>query len=114
MSYQKQHKLHDGRVVLYTRNGKPFFHARVKVDGVPGYKIASTKRRTLGEAARVAEEWYDDRRDRARKGLQLKSYTFISLWKQWRLSNEPLLSSHRLRYLAGTVGRYFLPFFADR
>jgi integrase len=114
MSYENQHKLHDGRIVLYTRNGKPFFHARIKVDGVPGYRVASTKRRTLGEAARIAEEWYEERRDKARKGLELKSYTFTSLWKKWRASNEPLLSSHRLRYLDGTATRYFLPFFADR
>ena len=42
-----------------TRNDSPNFHARLKIDGISGYIVKSTKRKSLGEAARIAEELLD-------------------------------------------------------
>ena len=42
MSYDNRHELRDGRVVIYTRNGKPTYHARIRIDGHSGYIIRST------------------------------------------------------------------------
>jgi hypothetical protein len=62
MSYgnHQLHKLDDGTIFLYTRNGSPTFHARIKIHGVSGYvRIASTRKRTSSEAYAVAKSWYD-------------------------------------------------------
>jgi hypothetical protein len=62
MSYENHqlHKLSEGTVLLYTRNGSPFFHARLKIHGISGYvKIASTKKRICSEAYAVAKSWYE-------------------------------------------------------
>ena len=50
MSYENKHLLRDGRIVLYTRNNRPTFHVRLKIEGNKGYIIKSTKRNTLAEA----------------------------------------------------------------
>ena len=60
MSYADKHALRDGRIVLYTRNGSPNFHARLKVDGVRGYIVKSSKTASLAAAVRWAEDLYDD------------------------------------------------------
>ena len=72
MSYENKHVLRDGRIVLYTRNNRPTFHVRFKIEGNKGYIIKSTKRNTLAEAVRVAEDLYDDLRYKVRQGLEIK------------------------------------------
>ena len=79
MSYENKHAVRDGRVVLYTRNSKPTFHARIKIDGIAGYIVKSTKRQSVPEAMRVAEELYEDLRYKARHGLEVKAHTFTSV-----------------------------------
>ena len=40
-------QLDDGAIFLYTRDGKPPYHARLKIEGVAGYaKIGSIGKRT--------------------------------------------------------------------
>lgn len=111
MGYENRHTLRDGRVVLYTRNGRPTYHARLSVEGIPGYVCKSTKRTNLVEAMKVAEEWYDDLRYKVRHGLEVGTHTFATLWNRWHEAHEHSLSPHRLRYIEGTVNRYLLPYF---
>jgi integrase len=114
MSYADKHALRDGRIVLYTRNGSPNFHARLKVDGVRGYIVKSSKTASLAAAVRWAEDLYDDLRYKARYGLEVRRHSFEALWKRWLQANEHRLSPHRTRYIRGTVERYLLPYFGDR
>jgi integrase len=113
MSYENRHVLRDGRIVLYTRNGRPTYHARLNLDGVDGYITKSTKRSSLAEAVRAAEDMYDDLRYKVRHGLEVRPHTFASLWKRWDKANVHLLSKHRYRYISGTARRYLLPYFGS-
>jgi integrase len=114
MSYENKHVLRDGRITLYTRNDRSTFHVRLKIEGHKGYIVKSTKRRTLAEAVRVAEDHYDDLRYKVRQGLEIKPHTFNSMWRRWKEANQNLISFYRMRYLTGTAERYFLPYFEDR
>ena len=116
MSYDGHHSIKDGRIVLYRRNGKPIYHARMAVDGVEGYIVQSTRKTDLAEAIRVAEEKYDDYRYRVRNGLETSRITFTTLWRRWWEihSRTERVGPHRLRYIKGTVERYFLPFFGEK
>ena len=114
MTYRNKHVLRDGRITLYTRNENPTFHAPLKIEGVKDYIVRSTKRRTLAEAVRVAEDLYDDLRYKARHGLEVRPYSFEKLWQKWLEANRIRLSDHRIRYFEGTARRYFLPFFGDK
>jgi hypothetical protein len=117
MPYQNHelHKLDDGSILLYTRNGSPVFHARVKLDGVRGYpKIGSTGKRSKVDAYVVAKGWLDGLRYKARHGLEVRSYDFDAGWREWGAATLPALSAHRSRVLEGSANRYFLPFFGDR
>ena len=111
MSYGEKHVLRDGRITLYTRNGNPTFHARLKVEGAKGYIVKSSKRTSLADAVRWAEDLYDDLRYKVRHGLEVKPYSFEALWKRWLQANGHTLSAHRLRYIRGTADRYFLSYF---
>lgn len=53
MSYGNKHMIKDGRMVLYTRDGSAIYHARLSVEGVPGYAVKSTKQRSLDRHARL-------------------------------------------------------------
>ncbi|KQT52998.1 MULTISPECIES: tyrosine-type recombinase/integrase [unclassified Aureimonas] len=114
MSYENKVSFREGRIVLYTRNGSPTFHVRLKVDGQDGYVVRSTKRVSVEEARTFAEDLYDDLRYRVRNNLDTGTHTFASLWKRWLAANRASLSIHRLRYIEGTANRYLLPFFGKR
>ncbi|GHD46498.1 hypothetical protein GCM10017083_15670 [Thalassobaculum fulvum] len=113
MAYENRHSFRDGKIVLYTRNGRPTFHARLSIDGMDGYVVRSTKRTSVEEARRVAEEWYDDYRYKIRHGLETGTHTFATLWKRWLAANRATLSTPRLRYISGTIDRYLMPYFGD-
>lgn len=113
MAYENRHSFRDGKVVLYTRNGKATYHARLSIDGVDGYVVKSTKRNNLDDARRIAEDWFDDYRYRQKNGLAVGKHTFASLWKQWLASHRNVLSEHRLRYISGIVTRYLMPYFGS-
>lgn len=113
MSYENKHVLRDGAITLYTRNGRPTYHCRLKLDGHKDYIVKSTKRTALIEAARVAEDLYDDLRYKVRHGLEVQPHTFETMWKRWLGNNRNLLSEHRIRYIEGTANRYFLPYFGS-
>jgi integrase len=114
VSYGERHVLRDGRITLYTRNGNPTFHARLKVEGAKNYIVKSSKRTSLAEAERWAEDLYEDLRYKARHGLEVRRHSFEALWKRWLRANEHALSPHRMRYIRGTSERYLLPYFGSR
>lgn len=114
MSYENKHVLRDGRITLYTRNDRATYHVRLKVEGHKGYIVKSTRRRTLAEAVRVAEDLYDDLRYKVRQGLEIRAHTFQSMWKRWEEANQNILSDHRMRFIRGTANRYFIPYFGDK
>jgi hypothetical protein len=113
-TYGNRHTLRDGHIALYTRNNRPVYHARLKIDGHKGYFVKSTKRRSLAEATRVASDLYDDLRYKLRHGLSIETHTFRSIYQRWWEANQNRLSIHRQKYFRGTANRYFLPFFGDK
>ncbi len=113
MALDDAHTLREGRVVVYKRDNSPYYQMRLKVHGVQGYLIKSTKCRSLEEALVFASETYDDMRYKAQHGLEVKPYTFGNLWQRWLTSHKDIISVHRLRYIKGTAERYFLPYFSE-
>ena len=113
MSYDNKHVFRDGKITLYTRNGQPTFHTRLKVEGHKGYIVRSTHRTELADAARFADDLYDDLRYKVRQGLEIRPHTFETMWKRWLTANQNLLSVHRMKYIEGTTRRYLLPYFGD-
>lgn len=116
MSYSDHHSHRDGRILLYRRNGRPVFHARMKVDGIAGHVVKSTRMTRLEDAIRASEELHDELRYKAKNGLETSQRTFASLWRRWLESHEGHydMGPHRLRYIKGTVERYLIPFFGNR
>lgn len=111
MAYENRHEFMDGKIVLYTRNENPTFHARIRIDGLENYIVKSTKRTNLAEAKAVAETFYNDYWYRFRNGLEVGTNTFSTLYRRWLEANKVGLSHHRLTYIDGTANRYFLPYF---
>lgn len=116
MAYDGHHSIRDGKIVLYRRNGKLIYHARMAVDGVDGYVVQSTRQTDLAEAIRVANERYEDYRYKVRNGLETSRFTFETIWRRWYQthSQSEAVGEHRLRYIKGTATRYFLPFFGAK
>jgi len=112
--YKNPHYIRDGKILLFHRERSSFYQARLKVDGLVGYILKSTKKRDLEDAIQVAEDLYDDYRYRVRNELDVGSYTFSTLYKKWWEKHENRLSIHRKRFITGTVKRYFLPYFGKK
>ena len=113
-NYGNKEWLRDGKILLYTRNNRPVYHCRLKIDGIHGYIIKSTKKKNLAEASRFAEELFDDLRYKQRHGLEVGHFLFEKLWKQWFDTKKVGLSEERQRYHQGTANRYFIPFFGEK
>jgi DNA invertase Pin-like site-specific DNA recombinase len=98
MSYENHqlYELQDGAIFLYTRDGGRMFHARVRVKGVRGYVIASTKKQNLSEAYAVARRWYDQVKVRSRQQAVMKLFNN---------SLSPAEIAKRLKISKGTVYR---------
>lgn len=60
MAYENRHEFSDGKIVLYTRNGKPTYQARLTIDGLEKYVVKTTKRTNLAEAKAVAEALHNE------------------------------------------------------
>jgi len=116
MAYEDYHSFKDGKIVLYRRNGKPVYHARLAVEGIDGYVVRTTKTSDLAEAVRIAEDRYEDFRYRVRNGLETSKLSFATLWSRWYRAHSVAgaIGPYRLKYIKGTVERYFLPFFEGK
>ncbi|MBT5298736.1 MAG: hypothetical protein HOL41_10330, partial [Rhodospirillaceae bacterium] len=112
-TYQNKQWLRDGKILLYTRNHKPTYHCRLKIDGKKGYIVKSTKKKNLAEASRFAEELFDDLRYKQRHGLEIGHFIFKRLWKEWFETNRISLSGARQKVHEGFAKRYFIPFFGE-
>lgn len=113
-TYKNPHYIRDGKILLYNRERSSVIQARLSVEGVKGYIVKSTGKRDFTEAARVAEEIYDDYRYRVRHDLDVGSYTFETLFNKWWSVTEQTLSVHRKRFITGTANRYLIPYFGSR
>lgn len=113
-NYGNKEWLRDGKILLYTRNNRPIYHCRLKIDGIPNYIIKSTKKKNLAEASRFAEELFDDLRYKQRHGMEIDHFLFKKVWKQWFDTHKVGLSDNRQRYHQGTANRYFIPFFGEK
>lgn len=106
--------MRDGKILLYTRNNRPTYHCRLKIDGRKGYIVKSTKEKNLASASKFAEELFDDLKYKQRHGLEIDYFLFKRLWREWFEKNKISLSMERQRYHEGTANRYFIPFFGEK
>ena len=109
--YGDRQEFMNGKIVLYTRNGNPTFHARIVVDGLPKPIVKTTRRKNLLEALAVAEDLYNDYRYKVRHGQEVGTHTFATLYKRFIESHRSGLSHYRITFIEGTARRYFLPYF---
>lgn len=110
-SYDNRHEFMDGKIVLYTRNNHPTWHARLKIEGLDKYVVKSTKRTSLAEAKGIAESLYIQFSYKVQNKLETGTHTFGTLYKRFIEAHKVELSDHRFRYIDGTAKRYLLPYF---
>lgn len=113
MTYSEHHALRDGWITLYRRINRPVYHARLRIAGHKGYIVRSTQCTELAEAARFAEDLYDDLRYKVCHDLEVKAHTFETMRQRYLAANKNLLSVHRMTYIEGTARRYLLPHFGN-
>jgi integrase len=113
-TYLNPNSFRDGKILLYNRENSSVIQVRLKIDGLKGYIVKSTKKRDLEEALKIAEDLYDDYRYKVRNELDIGTYTFATLYKKWWEVNKNTLSIHRKKYIEGTTRRYFLPYFGKK
>jgi integrase len=114
--YQTTHETRDGRILLYLnpKLKKPVWQARLRVDGIKGYIVKSTKHQNLAEATKVAENLYDDLRYKARNKLPIKELTFKEFFqKEWLPYAEAVLSIHRVKVHKSVGNRYLCGYFGN-
>ena len=114
--YQTTHETRDGRILLYLnpKLKKPIWQARLRVDGIKGYIVKSTRHRNLAEATKVAENLYDDLRYKARNKLPIKELTFKEFFqKEWLPYAEAVLSIHRVKVHKSIGNRYLCGYFGE-
>lgn len=110
-AYDNRHEFMDGKIVLYTRNDHPTWHARLTIDGLDKYVVKSTKRTNLAEARGIAESLYFEMSYKAKNGFETGTHTFATMYKRFLEAHKVELSEHRMKYIDGTAKRYLLPYF---
>ena len=113
-TYKDAHRLRDGKILVYKREGSDAYQTRLNVDGIKGYIFKTTKKKQLPSAMQVAEDMYDDYRFKVRNNLDVGTYTFATLYKKWWEVVGKTLSIHRQTYIQGTANRYLLPYFGKK
>ena len=113
-TYQDAHRVRDGKILVYKREGSPAYQTRLNVPGVSGYVFRTTKENDLSAAIQKAEDMFDDLRFKVRNNLDVGTYTFATLYKKWWEATASTLSVHRQRFIKGTANRYLLPYFGQK
>jgi integrase len=113
-TYKDAHRVRDGKVLVYLREGSPAYQARMSVPGVKGYIFRTTKQKELSAAIQKAEDLFDEVRFRVKNNLDVGTYTFSTLYKKWWDATVSTLSIHRQRFIKGTANRYLLPYFGKK
>ena len=114
--YQTTHETRDGRILLYLNPNlkRPIWQARLRVDGIKGYIVRSTKHQNLAEATKIAEDLYDDLRYKARNKLPIKELNFRQFFeREWLPHASMVLSEHRVKVHKSIGARYLCGYFGD-
>lgn len=112
-------KSRDGNVVLLFRGDSPNVFCRVKKPDVGGWLRRSTRVVDVAEALRIAEEWHDEIRFKARYGLALvpKAFNAVADLYVKELEGEVALGDRNKRHIKDyvpIVERYFKAYFGDK
>jgi integrase len=86
---------------------------RLKVPDRTGYVVKSTKERDASLAEDVARKEYASLAYKIENNFEIETYDFEKLYQTWWIREKPSKSDARIRYIEGTVERYFLPYFTD-
>ena len=111
--YIDRTELRDGRIILYKnsqlKKQKNWQMRLLKPDG--GYLTRTTKTPSLGEAASIAEDCFDEMRDNVKKGLPSSTINFRELWIRWIRLQGDHLKDKRRKSVFSQMELYFLPYF---
>lgn len=116
--YRDQQILFDGDCLLYRRadNVNPVWQMRLKVDGVKGYVIRSSKTKDYAKAVVAAKKQLDALNRKVAAGIPIKDWTFARHWEDWfrRKKTVGAWTPTREKWHAGYYERYFKPYFGDK
>ena len=84
---------------------------RLKVPDRTGYIVKSTKETDALLAEDTARKEYASLAYKIENNLVLEKYDFEKLYQTWWEREKPSKSDARIRYIEGTVKRYFLPYY---
>ena len=112
-TYQDHIWIVPDRVLIYRRSGSPKYQMRLKVPDRSGYIVKSTKERDVSLAEEVARKEYASLVYKVENNLEIETYDFEKLYRTWWTREKPSKSDARIRYIEGTVERYFIPYFTN-
>lgn len=109
----RREEFQNGDIVLELHKGKKrdIWHMRIRVIGKNKYIRKSTLQTELGAAARIAQDEYDNVRERLRKDLPIDELNYGQLYKKWFTEKGLYLSRHRQRSVNLGHDTYILPYF---
>lgn len=123
-AYDDAWEIRDGAVLIYRRadNKNPNYQYRLRIRGVRGYVIESSKTRDLLEAARIAEDRYDElRADVKRFGAAyISKRTWADIWNEFdrevleRKVRRKEVNPKRRTKLNGIWNNWIKPFWGNR
>ena len=109
--YTESYTYNEGRIFLYKRPNSKNFQCRLKVEGIRGYDITSTKTSNLGTALKYAEDRYEDLKYKKRYNLPLKTKTFRQIYNDWFARADK--SKYRQDFYTSRAKLYLFPYFGD-
>jgi integrase len=109
----------DGRIVLYKRadHQNPKWTVRLKIPGVEGFVVKSTKTTDDYEARRFAEDLYYKLEGRARRGEPVNAPSFKRVFAEWSETQNVDRHLRSKKYINGNVRRlelWLLQYFGDK
>ena len=83
---------------------------RLEVPDRTGYIVISTKERDVSLAEDFARKEYTSLVYKVENNLEIETYDFEKLYRTWWTREKPSKSDARIRYIEGTVKRYFIQY----
>ena len=112
-SYEAHEWIIPDKVLIYQRAGSPKWQMRLKIPDRTGYVVKSTKQKDKGLAEEVARKEFNELSYKVDNNLEIKSYDFAQLYKEWWERERPSKGVPRRKYIEGTATRYLLPYFGE-
>ena len=114
MSTYENHKwVIPDKVLIYQRSGSPKYQMRLKVPNRTGYIVKSTKETDASLAEDTARKEYISLAYKVENNLEIEKYDFLKLYRTWWKREKTSKSDARIRYIEGTIERYFVPYFTE-